>query len=104
MYVECLLKIDGGIIALIGDSEEFQESTDTKYQTTDFGVSVAIGELELPLPWNIVENMIEAGQGVYLYSYSEESFVGEHFATVTLNRDQLLKSLGVWESRTASNS
>jgi hypothetical protein len=104
MYVECLLKIEGGIIAMIGASEEFIESADLKYQVTDYGVTVAIGDLELPLPWNIVESMIEEGQVVYLYTYSQDSFVGEHFATVALNRDQLLKSLGVWESRAASNS
>ena len=103
MYIECLLKINGGIIALVGSSEDFEESTEIKYQITDFGVTVAIGVLELPLPFNIVEDMIEEGQVVYLYSYSEQSYIGEHFATVNLNRDQLLKMLGVWEARVVNS-
>ena len=99
MYIECLLKIEGGIIALVGASEEFEENTDIKYQSTDYGINVSIGAISLPLPWNIAEYLIESGQGIYLYSYDADNYVGEYIATATLNRDQLLKMLGVWESR-----
>ncbi len=99
---EYLIPVADGAIVLMSSAETFSAKGKIQYSVEDYGLKVEVSTNTFPVPAAVVSHLIGNGQTLYLYSFEPDLYVSEFVATVTLDRDSLLKMLGVWEARQAS--
>lgn len=68
------------------------------FSLTEYGVSMSIGKLKMPVSVVALNHLIENGQNVYLYADTGKSYMTEFVGAFSVERDQLLKLLGSWET------
>ncbi|GEM_PF-6840306 len=81
---------DAGMLKLKQASPDFS--------LTEYGVSMSIGQLMVPVSVVALNHLIENGQNVYVYADSGKGYLCEFMGAFLLERDQLLKLLGSWET------
>ena len=68
------------------------------FSLTEYGVSMSIGQLTMPVSVVALNHLIENGQNVYVYADMGKGYLCEFIGAFSLERDQLLKLLGSWET------
>jgi hypothetical protein len=68
------------------------------FSLTEYGVSMSIGKLKMPISVVALNHLIENGQNVYVYADTGKGYMSEFIRAFSLERDQLLKLLGSWET------
>ncbi|WP_145020614.1 hypothetical protein [Geobacter argillaceus] len=68
------------------------------FSLTEYGVSMSIGQLTMPVSVVALNHLIENGQNVYVYADTGKGYMCEFIGAFPLERDQLLKLLGSWEA------
>lgn len=99
---EYLIPVADGAIVLMSSAETFAAKGKAQYSVEDYGVKVELNTNAFPLPAVVVSHLIGNGQTLYLYSFDQDLYVSEYVGTVPLDRDTLLKMIGVWEARQAN--
>ncbi len=72
------------------------KSVEPAFEITEYGVSMKIGRIVMPLSLVSLHHLLENGQTFYFY-VNHENYMGVFWGEKKLDRDKLLKLLGGWE-------
>ena len=91
---------DGLVVPVrVEDAEMLKmKQASSNFSLTEYGVSLSIGRVTMPVSVVALNHLIENGQNIYFYVDTGEGYMCEFIRTVPLERDQLLKLLGSWET------
>lgn len=91
---------DGFVVPVRVDDAEMlkMKQASPSFLLTEYGVSMSIGQLTMPVSVVALSHLIENGQNVYLYADTGKGYLCEFIGSFSLERDQLLKLLGSWET------
>lgn len=73
------------------------KSVEPVFEITEYGMSMTIGRIVMPLSLVSLHHLLENGQCIYFYVNDHENYMAVFLGEKKLDRDKLLKLLGGWE-------
>lgn len=98
---EFMIPVGDGLVVpvKIDDADALRlKQASPNFCLTEYGVSISIGQLTMPVSVVALNHLIENGQNVYVYADMGKGYMCEFIGEFSLERDQLLKLLGSWET------
>lgn len=89
---------DGLVVPLYQDKFGVEvKSVEPYLEITEYGVSITVGRIIMPLSLACLQHLLDNGQTIYFYGSDEETYMATFIGEKRLDRDKLLKLVGGWE-------